>query len=157
METSTCYICLENSMGSTPTGCMCKGSMTIHSSCFRQWMETTNNPLCCCVCKSNFSVSFLRQFMTDEQLLFAGESSDEEEDGYDEDRIIYGICLSNHGLPDAMIDEDGNICFESERHETIFIHSTKMEKRAIRQQTRQKVPFNRHTNKGRRVSFSYRR
>jgi hypothetical protein len=125
----SCYICLgsdkKKPFAENP-GCLCKGSISIHASCFRKWLSTASNPLCCSVCKSNYAGRFLQKFMTPADILFSGEVEEEEEFFYEETFV--------HGVP-VLLDEEGYIYFDSARHESIFNQSDKMLLKGIRQQT----------------------
>jgi hypothetical protein len=121
---SSCYVCLRSDAKKpfvTETGCLCKGSVSIHASCFRKWAENTDNPLSCSVCKSSYNGTFLNRFLTAEAILFSGENEDDEEEDeyFFEEQII-------HGLP-VLVDQDNYIYFDTPDHESIFRHSTKME------------------------------
>lgn len=129
---STCYICLGSDSKKPfveKTGCHCKGSVSIHASCFKKWVASTSDPLCCSVCKSNYSGSFLRRFMTPEDILFAGGdgSNEDVDDMFYEETFI-------HGVP-VLVDEDGYVFFDNPHHESIFMHSDKMQLKATRQQS----------------------
>ena len=156
-SSSCCYICLGDNKKkrfAEKMGCHCKGSVSIHMSCFKKWVDSTENPLCCSVCKSEYSVSFLTKFLTPGQILFCGDMGDEEdyEDVFMEEQTI-------HGVP-VLVDEDRYIHFEHPMYESIFMHSNKMELKGVRQSCHQRSKQPIHNNRGRqynRISFSRKR
>ena len=100
-------------------------------------------------------MKFLSQFLTTEQIMFAGAEDyeeDEDEEEYYEERII-------HGVP-VLVDEEQYVYFEHPIYESIFMHSNKMETKSIRQSCHQRSKQPIHYNRGRhynRVSFSRKR
>lgn len=117
----SCYICLEGGKMIKDKGCVCKGSLNIHASCFQKWINNTDNPFICPVCKTDYKTSFLSSFMTIEEMLMHGVSSDEEPES---------IFYMEHGVPVTEIN--GFIYFDSDEHFSIYQHSSKMEKKSIR-------------------------
>jgi hypothetical protein len=116
----SCYICLEGGKMIKDKGCVCKGSLNIHASCFQKWIDNTDNPFICPVCKTDYKLSFLSSFMTIEEMLTCGVSDEENE----------SIFYVDHGVPITEIN--GFIYFDSDEHFSIYQHSSKMEKKSIR-------------------------
>jgi len=70
--------------------------------------------------------------MSAHEILFAGEEQNDNEDFDDEfyeEQVI-------HGVP-VLVDEEGYIYFDNPHHESIFMHSDKMQLKATRQQSMQ--------------------
>lgn len=141
-SSSCCYICL-GSDSKKPfvenRGCLCKGSVSIHGRCFKKWVTSTENPFSCSVCKADYSMKFLSQFLTTEQIMFAKGADDEDE--YDDDEPFFTEQII-HGVP-VLLDEDNYVWFETPEQESRFNHSKKMEEKSFRQyyQQRSKKPF----------------
>ncbi|NDB60084.1 hypothetical protein EB001_16785 [bacterium] len=157
MSSSCCYICLGDNRKkrfAENLGCLCKGSVSIHMSCFKKWVSGAENPLSCSVCKEGYNMSFISKFLTLEEIMFSGVMDDEyeEEELYFEDRVI-------HGVP-VLVDNDQYIYFQEPIYESIFHHSNKMELKGVRQSCHQQTKKPIHNNRGRhynRVSFSRKR
>ena len=156
---SSCYICLGSDSKKpfvADKGCSCKGSISFHASCFQKWVDSTNNPFQCAVCKSDYNGTFLKRFMSPEEILLAGEDEDEDE----EELESYVI----HGVP-VLLDDELFIHFDNIYHETIYDQSLKMELKGIRRNCLRmsKKPFNRlsknvsiHTNR-KKIGFTSRK
>jgi len=98
---STCYICLDEiklknkKETITSMGCLCKGSIGVHKKCFTLWLNTTRDPFNCAICQTGFSGKFMKNFFTEEEILFHGDNVDEiDEYGYVEIIIFVRSILS---------------------------------------------------------------
>ena len=116
-----CYICLGKTNAPLQTGCVCKGSLAVHRSCFSMWMEKTENPFDCPVCKTGFSGTLLKQFFSEETILRFGEESVELE-------LEVQV---HHSIP-LLVDEYGYYYFMNEYHQSIYATSEKREWRSRR-------------------------
>lgn len=114
----TCYICLEQGELMNLSGCSCKGTISIHQSCFKKWMEQTDNPFQCSVCKTEFKGTFLNQFLTNEEILFSpinNTDADTENDPYVADEVLIHQCIGIN-----FLEVDGELLFENERQEQMY-------------------------------------
>jgi len=100
-------------------GCDCKGSVAIHKECLQQWMETADNPFKCSVCKTDFSGSFLKNFMTEEDILLHPMGKEEEEE---EPVTSY---YEYHGM--VILESEDSLIFECEEHKSIYFRSLERE------------------------------
>jgi hypothetical protein len=136
---STCYICLDEiklknkKEKITSMGCVCKGSIGVHNKCFTSWLDTTRDPFNCPVCKTGFSGKFMKNFFTEEEILFHGDNVDE----MDDDDFVMEIINS---VP-VFFDQDENMYFESKIHESIYISSSKRELSGIRNECQSRKKF----------------
>ena len=61
METETCYICYnpeteQNTFVKNPLPCSCRGSILIHTECFKELLKTSRN---CSICKNKYNTYYL--------------------------------------------------------------------------------------------------
>jgi hypothetical protein len=63
-----CFICMSKKKPLIQPDCLCKTSY-VHSACYKKWLETCSDILKCSVCKSAFSINFIKKFVTLEQLM----------------------------------------------------------------------------------------
>lgn len=124
---SSCYICLESDgVFVADKQCQCK-SMTVHVSCFTTWLQSTANPFCCPVCKSDYHGGFMKQFFTEEEILRHGAVEEEN----DEDDIEFVEERQEHGVP-VLFDENNNMYFHKVEHMDFFVNSYKLSVKAQR-------------------------
>lgn len=165
MSSACCYICLGSNTKkqfAENKGCLCKGSVAIHNSCFKKWASSAENPFACSVCKADYSISFLSKFLSLEQFMFSRanleDDEDEEDEDYEENYMEEQVL---HGVP-VLVDEDRYIYFEHPFYESIFMHSNKMELKGVRQSCEQQSKKQHYKNNHRarqynRVPFSRKR
>ena len=127
-----CYICLEEE-GKTMKvrGCYCKGGIDIHKACLQQWMNTAVNPFNCSVCKGEYSTSFLKKFLTMEEIMFHPRGTDEEEDLYDNEDLQYN-CYN--GI--EFLSTDDKIIFKKPEHVSIYFEMINKEHCDIKKESR---------------------
>ena len=116
----SCFICLDDKGKMMKQGCVCKGSICIHESCFKVWCTSSKNPFLCSVCKTSLSPVLLEKYLGIEKIMFFKAEKEEEEEYYEEDTIFI-----NHGV--RYIIEDGFLRFESEKDMTLYMESGKKE------------------------------
>jgi hypothetical protein len=122
----SCYVCLEEDGTLLQAkGCKCKGSVSIHESCLEEWLKTATNPFQCTVCKSDYSGTFLTNFMSMEEIMFRTSSSEEQEE-VEEGNEFYEF----HGIP--ITESDGMLYFDSEEHKSIYFQAMRKEFKCIR-------------------------
>jgi len=125
---SSCYICLEeDGQLMTTKGCSCKGSISIHRSCLQEWLQTTDNPFQCAVCKTEYDGSFLNLFLSKEEILFHPTTEEEEEEEY-------GSMYDFHGI--SIMEVGGELLFESEEHRSIYNQTNSKQYRDIKCEAR---------------------
>ena len=111
-----CYIYLGKTNTPLQTGCVCKGSLAVHRSCFSKWMDMTENPFDCPVCKTGFSPKLVKQFFSEEEILRFGE-----------DTVELELSLQvQHSIP-LLVDNEGYYYFMNEYHQSIYAMSEKRE------------------------------
>jgi len=119
----TCYICLDDiKKNKISMGCVCKGSIGVHRSCFSKWIKSTQDPFSCPVCKTGYSGLFMKQFFREDEIFCFGE-----EEEYYEEYEEYIL----HSVP-VLFDSEGIIYFANQTHETIYSNSVKKELSGIR-------------------------
>ncbi len=123
----SCFICLEENGHMMSQGCVCKGSITVHESCFKEWCTTAQDPFTCSVCKTSLSPVLLAKYLGIEGVMFYSEKKDGERDDEDEyyneendDNFIW-----NHGI--LVLLKDGHLIFDTERDMDLYLESDKRE------------------------------
>lgn len=120
----SCFICLEDSGKMISQGCVCKGSITIHESCFKSWCETANDPFTCSVCKTSLSPILLANYLGLEGVMFYDpnpiDEDEEDEEEEDEEEVEWFV---NHGV--EYIFEEGTIYFQTVKDRDLYMESEK--------------------------------
>ena len=124
----SCYICLEEENLMEVKGCDCKGSISIHKACLDQWIQTTDNPFQCTVCKGDYNGTFLTHFLSEEEILFHPAGNEVEE----EREIWYDF----HGI--RIVSTESDLYFDSEYHKSIYFQTIHREDKALRLEMRHK-------------------
>ena len=133
--TMPCYICLEEDQGKllNVRGCFCKGGIEVHKACLQEWISKADNPFNCSVCKGHYSGSFLKKFLSEEEILYRSNGEDEEDEEDDIDSMDSFVYLYN-GI--SIMNTYGTLCFESEKDMTIYIEMTNKEDKSIKLELR---------------------
>ena len=130
--TMTCYICFEDTDAQPSTSeCACKGSVSVHRECFQKWIKTATNPFQCCVCKTDYTVSFLKNFFSEHEILLHSADSDEEE--FEE---IHLRIVSVPGLPDVIISPANEVIFSKPVHRKLYKECIDKNVFAVKQESR---------------------
>ena len=118
----SCFICLEENGHMMSQGCVCKGTISVHESCFKEWCTTAQDPFTCSVCKTSLSPVLLAKYLGIEGVMFYSDNKDDDEDEeeYDEDDFIW-----NHGI--LVLLKDGQLIFDNERDMDLYLESDKRE------------------------------
>jgi hypothetical protein len=123
----SCYICLEEEGELMQArGCGCKGSVAIHKACFQEWVDAADNPFKCSICKTDFTGSFLVNFLTEEEILLHPMGLEEEEPMHHETVMAFDF----HGI--TVLETDEELLFETEEHKFIYFNSLKRQDQANR-------------------------
>jgi hypothetical protein len=128
----SCYICLEEEgQLMNVRGCDCKGSIAIHRACLQEWMVKTDNPFKCTVCKGDYAGSFLKNFLTEEEILFhpKGEETEYEEESEPVVGIYNGI---------RIVEYDDVLLFETDRQRTVYFEMIDKEDFAVKTELRKR-------------------
>jgi hypothetical protein len=118
----SCYICLKSKgkMMEEHGGCVCKGSLKVHTKCFSKMCYSSPNPFTCSICKSDLSAKFLEKFIGMEKIMM--HRTDEEE--YEEDE--YEDISEWYEISGMLIEEiNGELYFQSEREMYLYIEYQK--------------------------------
>lgn len=101
MNDKICFICYDDddeqvllSMNEC-CGCLCKGSINVHSNCFKEFIHKKKN-LNCDICKSYYSISKLSDFVSLEDLFFGFTKDNNEIDTYE--NLNY-LCIAKVFIP----------------------------------------------------------
>jgi hypothetical protein len=153
-----CYICLEDEgQLLSVRGCYCKGGLAVHKACLQEWISKTSTPFKCSVCKGDYSGSFLKGFLTEEEILYRSNGIDDgEEEDYDDEDLDDSIFYFYNGIP--ITNTDGILCFETEKDKTIYVDMTNKEDKSVKLEfrSRQKKFTRVHVNPHRQPKWSKR-
>ena len=128
-----CYICLEEEGNLLQAnGCACKGSVEIHHACLQEWINTAENPFQCSVCKSDYSGTFVNQFLSMEEIMFHCT----EEQRLEEMDDMNAEVIEVHGM--MIIQTEDEYIFETEEQRTLYNQLYDREFRSLKQENRQK-------------------
>lgn len=100
MNDKMCFICHDDDEQNLLSmneccGCLCKGSINVHSNCFQEFINVKRN-LECDICKSSYSISKLSNFVSLEDLLLGFVIHNNEIDRYE--NLNY-LCLAKVYFP----------------------------------------------------------
>lgn len=117
--TMSCFICLEENGHMMSQGCVCKGSISVHESCFKEWCTTAQDPFTCSVCKTSLSPVLLAKYLGIEGVMFYSDNT-VEDDEYEQKDFIW-----NHGF--LVLIKEGQLIFDNERVMDLYMESAKRE------------------------------
>lgn len=107
-------------------GCVCKGSLKVHSKCFSKMCQSSPNPFSCSICKSELSAVFLEKFIGIEKIMMHKKEYNEgdDEDGVDVEEIGYNS--EWYELNGILIEKiDGELYFQSEKEMYLYLEYQK--------------------------------
>ncbi len=129
-----CYICVEEE-GELMNirGCHCKGGIEIHQACLQEWIIKADNPFNCTVCKCDYSATFLKKFLTDEEILYHPKGTEDEEDygDYDDQEFVQHFY---NGI--SFMTTGDMLLFESKKDETTYFEMINKEDYAVKKDLR---------------------
>lgn len=113
----TCYICLEQGDCINMGGCVCKGSIVVHYSCFQELLKKSNNSFQCSLCKTDFSGTFINKFISAEEILFKSEEKNDIDDMVD--LFIYNY----NGLEIEFFEEEivEELLFQPDNQDPLYL------------------------------------
>ena len=130
-----CYICLEEGQMTNLRGCYCKGGIEIHQTCLQKWMLTAENPFNCSVCKCEYPITFLKKFLTDEEIMYhpKGIEEDDADGDYNSEEEVDFHSYSGITF---ITTEDGIMVFETEKHKNVYLEMVNKEEYDIKKELR---------------------
>ena len=101
-------------------GCVCKGSLKVHTKCFAKMCHSSSNPFTCSICKSDFSAKFIEKFIGMEKIMMHRVDDVEDEEDEEEDISEW------YEISGMLIEEiDGDLYFQSEKEMYLYIEYQK--------------------------------
>jgi hypothetical protein len=115
----SCFICLEEDGHMMSQGCLCKGSISVHEPCFKEWCTNAVDPFTCGVCKTSLSLVLLAKYLGIEGVMFYSDNKEYYE------QVVFNDFIWNHGF--LVLIKDGQLIFDNERDMDLYMESSKRE------------------------------
>lgn len=124
----SCFICLEDTGKMVTQGCLCKGSISVHETCFKNWCSIAVDPFTCCICKASLSPVLLVKYMGLEKIMFFSKEKSRPQivEYYMDHGVLFQI-------------KDGKVLFRNEKDMCLYTESSKRELDGIKKANRFKA------------------